>query len=278
MVDYLAVFWYIGSRCLGVEHFTLWEGVMNLDLDLELLDLTYKEMHLSALAILMGTSLVDSIFVWGRAAGEWESNQPHSVLRYTAAIHHLTGAPIYIPGYYGRDVGQGETGYPGPETWADRLEHFGVQSGFIHKVEGGGHNTKTECEDFLKMADLLGLQCTAAVTTCIHAPRAMLGAVRSMDQMGLASLIMLPVWPGEVCLDREVYGSQGEGPFLLRDWIPREFGRIPTYTAQGDLATFPRLSEYLNGSGEKFDDLTSHAFPFESVIECLRPWTSASEA
>lgn len=213
----------------------------------------------------------DSIFVWGRAKGEWEARDNTGVLQHAAALHLLTGAPIYIPGYRGRECGQGVTGYPGPEVWADFLENSGVSTCAIRKTEGKGCNTKTEFEDFLQMAEQFGHERTIGVTTLLHAPRAILGAVASMDARKMENHLLVLSWPEFPALTTQVWGSQGEGPYPLRHWVSKEFERIPKYTEQGDLASFARLQEYLNNCEELISERADNELAFyKPIIACYR--------
>ena len=193
---------------------------------------------------------INAIFVWGRAQ-DCREGQKGTVLKEAASIRkqiffeRKRTVPIYIPGYDGKNVGQGEDGYPGPEKWGGILKSLNVNS-LIYKVQGGGFNTKTEFDDFLKLAISKGSHVVIAVTQQEHALRAMLGAVQSLMDVGKSREIMvIPAWPANVDWARPCYGSQGEGPYSRMDWIKQEWDRIPRYQAQGDLCTFEELIEYL---------------------------------
>jgi hypothetical protein len=205
-----------------------------------------RAMTLLQRELFMVPQTVRAIFVWGRAKGEYEFYIKDSVLRLAAQLHHFTGAQIYIPGYDGRTCGQGETGYPDPGTWTFILGQFGVKSDCVSVISGEGHNTKTEFEDFMRNARLINKKRVIGVTTSMHVTRAMLGAVQSMDQAGPEfNMELIPVWPKPYDFSAKVWGSQGEGPFIREEWIPKEFARIPKYADQGDMATFARLDSYL---------------------------------
>ncbi|MEX1997541.1 MAG: hypothetical protein WEA04_02595 [Candidatus Andersenbacteria bacterium] len=189
---------------------------------------------------------IDAIFVWGRAADEWQSTRfDDGVLKLAADLYRLTGSPVVIPGYVGSEKGQGTTGYPGPVAWRDALEILGVADVDVFPTAGRGFNTKSEMDDFIDLAIDSQWLMTVAVTQYPHALRAMLGTVKSLADRGTAELVVAPVWPHQFDWSRECYGSQGEGPYSRLQWIDQEFERIPRYQEKGDLATLDQLFRYL---------------------------------
>lgn len=205
--------------------------------------------------VLAGKRSIDAIFIWGRAANEWQTRGENAGVVQLAAELRLNLKTkekpyIVIPDYVGSERGQGEFGYPGPTVWAEELQCLGVSKGAIQATPGNGINTKTEFDDFLYV-----LQCRATwrsiavVTLQTHALRAMLGVVESLTQFNMLDSNVFPVWPTMSMsrLTDLVYGSQGTGPHRKIDWIDQEFDRIPQYMAQGDLATLERLRTYLHG-------------------------------
>lgn len=190
---------------------------------------------------------IDAIFVWGRAKGEWERSDRHTtVLQAAANCWGRLQAPIVIPSYYGRDHGQGETGYIGPDAWHAELEELGVPHEWVISCPGTGHNTKTEMEDFLELMIERTWQSAVAVTMQSHAMRAMLGTVRSLQKISRLDIKIYPVWPARFDLTQPIYGSQGIGPFSRKEWFDQEFDRIPLYTNQGDTASLQELKDYLS--------------------------------
>ncbi len=187
---------------------------------------------------------VDAIFVWGRAVNEWQSTRyDDGVLAMAAQLHRETGAPVLVPGYTGRDEGQGDTGYPGPIVWGDALATLGVPT--ISTPNGTGHNTKTEMDDFLDLAKAREWKTVLAVSQLSHILRAMLGAIQSSNEKGLSELDIVPMYPSLFDHKRECFGSQGMGPYPRLQWFDEEFDRIPRYREQGDMATLKELKARL---------------------------------
>ena len=198
---------------------------------------------------------VSAIFIWGRAAGEWESFG-NSVLDegvINRAYSHAKNdnLPIAIPGYEGRDKGQGDYGYSA-NRWIQALTvNFGFPRSRILPTAGDGFNTKTEFDDYLDLATKNGYPITIAITQQTHALRAMLGVVKSLQDINLErKFIVIPSWPDIFDLMTEVYGSQGQGPFPRIDWIDQEYDRIERYQAKGDLASLEDLASYLRWMNE----------------------------
>lgn len=198
-----------------------------------------------------------TIFIWGRAAGDWEklSDLDPGVLQWAALAWQISAPPITIPGYIGAERGQGDYGYPGPHVWEAYLHQISsIPSRFILRTAGKGINTKTEMEDCLTLARRKRLACVIGVTTVMHALRAMLGAVKALEARGLLDAVdVLPFWSYLFDFDREVYGSQGEGPYLRTHWLGLEFDRIPRYQAQGDLVSLRQLLTYLKRVRRKYN-------------------------
>lgn len=195
---------------------------------------------------LLLTKKVDAIFVWGRATDEWQATRyDDGVLKLAAGLHLLTGAPVAIPGYCGSDKGQGTTGYPGPQIWRDALTSFGVSGDQVVDTAGQGHNTKSEMDDFLELAVVRGWTTTVAITQQPYALRAMLGTVKTLIDLNLTDLVVVPAWAHWFDWNRECYGSQGDGPYPRVRWIDEEYERIPRYREKGDLASLEDLAQYL---------------------------------
>ena len=189
---------------------------------------------------------VDAIFVWGRAADEFQpAAHDDGILELAASLHHRHGCPVAIPGYTGTTEGQTENGYPGPSVWRPQLEAFGVLPDMIRPVPGTGSNTKAEMEDFLAVARQSAMKRVIGVTQLPHALRAMLGTVKSLATQEMRDLQVIPLWPLRFNWQRETHGSQGEGPYPRLRWADEEWGRIPRYQRQDDLASFTELVEYL---------------------------------
>lgn len=192
---------------------------------------------------------LNAIFIWGRAADEWQSaGRSQGVIEVAANVYHCTSRPpVVIPGYVGTERGQGTFGYPGPAIWTRELNLYNVARKNIWTTRGQGINTKTEMDDLLDLATREQWQSIVGVTLQAHALRAMLGTVQSLKQRGCARQIkVFPIWPTTVNLSQAVYGSQGSGPRRRIDWIDQEFERIPPYQAQGDLCTLAELRDYLH--------------------------------
>lgn len=194
---------------------------------------------------LVSQGKIDGIFVWGRADDEYQPSQfDEGVLNHAAELFRLTKATVYIPGYIGSECGQGENGHPGPVVWTKALRDLSVPSNRITPVSGGGHNAKTEFNDLLTLASQNGLKIVIGVSQVTHILRAMLGAVKSMNDTGI-QIVVIPAYPTMFDFGRSCHGSQGEGPFPRTEWVDKEYDRIPEYLAQGDMATLSELDEYL---------------------------------
>jgi hypothetical protein len=201
---------------------------------------------------LPSAKLIDAIFIWGRAADEWQHTRfDNGLLALVARLYTYLGAHIVLPGYVGSECGQGENGYPGPMVWCKELCRLHVDGPAIVILKGQGCNTKTEMDDFLDEAKRRGWKTVIAVTTQFHALRAMLGTVKSLMTRGMEDVIVVPVWSSRYDWTRPCYGSQGAGPHFRLDWIDQELERIPRYHAQGDLATLEELFLYLSGVYER---------------------------
>jgi hypothetical protein len=190
---------------------------------------------------------VDAIFVWGRAFNEYQPTRfEDGVLTMAADLYRLVGAPLVIPGYTGKEKGQGDTGYPGPAIWRAELAVLGVPDDHVLETCGKGYNTKTEMDDCLDLALRKDWSAIIGVTQLSHAMRAMLGTVKSLANLQVLSVIrVLPVWPQRIDWTRLCFGSQGKGPHPRAAWIDEEFERIPRYQEKGDLATLDELFQYL---------------------------------
>lgn len=191
-------------------------------------------------------TLVDGIFVWGRAADDWQGSKfEQGVLEVAADLNRQYSEPIIIPGYCGAQVDQGPNGYPGPLVWQPALMDLGVQSEDVVLTAGGGTNTKTEFEDCLAVAQERQWHVVAAVVDPLHVLRAMLGVVRSLAHAKAEQIQIFPIMPHTFDWNRMCFGSQGEGPYSRITWLRHEFNRIPKYMAKGDLATPEELVRYL---------------------------------
>lgn len=193
---------------------------------------------------------VDAIFVFGRADREWEMTPGNEGILQTAAdLFQKKVAPrIVIPGYLGNPDGRGGvilTAYPGWKIWVRALMGHQVPRKNIFTTEGQeGTNTKTEGNDFV-LAALHHKWTSAVVVTHPHQMlRAMLGLVRTMEQMDYW-LNILPICPSQINWADPVFGSQGEKCLLRHQHIDEEWERIPRYQEQGDLVTFEELEVYL---------------------------------
>ena len=195
---------------------------------------------------LLWSQKIDAIFVWGRAADEWQSTRfDDGTLKLAANLYRLTGSPVVIPGYSGSEKNQGKTGYPGPVVWRDALEILGVPAVHIFPTAGHGYNTKSEMDDFIDLAIESSWSTTVAITQYHHALRAMLGTVKSLTVHSRLDLTIVPTWSQVFDWKRECYGSQGAGPYPRVRWIDEEYDRIPRYQEKGDLATLEELFTYL---------------------------------
>lgn len=99
----------------------------------------------------------DAVFVFGRSQGDWEGDDGDTGLIQLAARfwHQRQVSFVAIPGYEGTLDPKGTlvpTGYPGYSIWQRALIAMGVNESVILPTEGGGSNTKTEGDDFIRLA------------------------------------------------------------------------------------------------------------------------------
>jgi len=195
------------------------------------------------------TTKWNAAFIFGRAQDEWETRQHNEgVLRAAAGLYLKGVVPrIVIPGYDGNPDGHGgviPTAYPGWKKWRNELVLLNVHIGHIKQTRGRGSNTKTEGDDFLSLAKEKELTRALVVTQPHQMLRAMLGLIRSMEQLGYW-MSVLPVCPSQVSWRAQTYGSQGGKCIPRYSHIGEEWLRIPRYQAQDDLATLEELQAYL---------------------------------
>lgn len=196
------------------------------------------------------TNPVDATFVFGRASGDWEEDLCNNGVLHIAVALYRAGLAEYvvIPGYDCTQTAEGlpvPTGYPGRERWKGFLqERLEVPHHCIWSTRGHGTNTKTEGDDFILLARKRGWKSAAVIMQPHQALRAMLGLVRSLEQLQYPMRIV-PVIPQRVQWKKHVFGSQGQGGFERYKHIAWEWERIPKYQANGDLASLQELYSYL---------------------------------
>jgi hypothetical protein len=140
------------------------------------------------------------------------------------------------------------SGYPGFETWRDRLLDHGVAAGQIERVEiddPTSLNTLIEAQALIRFAKRKGYNSLMVVAAPFHQVRAYMTTVT----VALREYPQVPIYsyPGlTLPWHEEVLHSQGTTRGTRRDLIQGELERINRYQAKGDLASFEEVVRYLD--------------------------------
>ncbi len=139
--------------------------------------------------------------------------------------------------------------YPGKSLWTDRLVKMGMDRKHIiyspHLVPGEhGFNTTTEAHAFLNTCVERGFKTGVVLTQPHQIVRAMLGAVKRIQEQELPIDLWTTV-PQSVDWNKKVKGSQGMEMKPRIEHISDEIDRIFKYQEKGDIASFDELFTYL---------------------------------
>lgn len=184
-------------------------------------------------------------FVFSRCPGNWEDEPTaNEGLLSLAADLHRSGLArrIAIPGT-GADRGPETTTYQGCTVWGRALEALGVPREALVLVPGEGAHTRTEGDDFVRLARERGWRDALILMNPHETLRVMLGLLvsfRLFDHPMRAT----PVTPAATDWNRVVYGSQGALELPRAHHILEEARRVVGYQAKGDLASLDDLDRY----------------------------------
>jgi len=140
------------------------------------------------------------------------------------------------------------SGYLGYDAWKQQLLAWNVAETNIEGVAVGYDvilHTLSEAEAMMQQVKRKGYQTVLVVAPPFHQPRAFMTAITAA--LRLYPEVKLYSQPGETLpwLGEAVH-SQGNEKALRKDLIQGEAERIAKYQAQGDLAQFEEVLEYLN--------------------------------
>ncbi|MFN7954688.1 MAG: hypothetical protein U0610_23390 [bacterium] len=184
-------------------------------------------------------------FVFSRCPGNFEHDPPRNEgLLWLAAELHRTGVAgrIAIPGT-GADRTPETTTYPGCHVWTRALRELGVPAEAIVLVPGEGAHTRTEGDDFVRLAKERRWTEALVLMNPHETLRVMLGLLVSFRLFG-HPMRATPVTPATTDWNRDVYGSQGELRMARAHHILEEVRRVLAYQAKGDLASLDELDHY----------------------------------
>lgn len=204
---------------------------------------------------------LDCIFVPGLAVDNWQHDAGDDGILDTAAeLYHEanagSGCAIAIPGYtatmpQGRAGAPSPTGYPGVEVWKLELGKLRVPLDAIVLYacddvgpDGESWNTRTEVQDFVRLARECRWFSVAVLTTPFHLLRVLCTLVQALDEARFFPRFY-PITPRSVSWTKAVYHSQGRERLPRVEHIRREWERIPRYQKDGSLCSFERLASYL---------------------------------
>ncbi|KAA5544133.1 YdcF family protein [Adhaeribacter rhizoryzae] len=140
------------------------------------------------------------------------------------------------------------SGYLGYDAWKKQLLAWNVAETNMEGVTVGYDvilHTLSEAEAMMQQVKHKGYQTVVVVAPPFHQPRAFMTAITAA--LRLYPEVKLYSQPGETLpwLGEAVH-SQGNEKALRKDLIQGEAERIAKYQAQGDLAQFEEVLEYLN--------------------------------
>ena len=202
-------------------------------------------------------TMADVVFIPGLAVDNWqETNEDDGILATAALLCPNHAEHVAIPGNAGTfpngpEGPRSETGYPGGATWKAELLRFGTPEEhiYLHAERDVGPdekswNTRTEIDDFVRLArDQRWTRAVVLATPC-HLPRVMLTLVKAMRD-GNHFMRLDPVTPRAVSWTKSVYHSQGMQQLPRYEHIAEEWKRIPQYQENGSICTFAELHTYL---------------------------------
>ncbi len=203
-------------------------------------------------------AVVDVAFLPGLAVDNWQQDAvDDGILTTAAALYFEHGVrAIAIPGNAGTRpqgvVGPlSETGYPGGAVWKGELRRIGIPEEAIVfyateavGADGRSWNTRTEIDDFLRVARAKGWRRGVVLANPFHLLRVMLTLVRAMRDAEY-EMRLDPVTPRAISWAKAVYHSQGLQRLPRHQHIAEEWARIPRYQENGSICSFAGLRDYL---------------------------------
>lgn len=145
------------------------------------------------------------------------------------------------------------SGYLGYEVWKKQLLAWDVTESCMEGVAVGYDvilHTLSEAQAMVKLAKRQGYRTLLVVAPPFHQPRAFMTAITAALQ--IYPDLLLYSQPGEALpwLGEAVH-SQGNEKAQRKDLIQGEADRIAKYQANGDLATFAEVLQYLDNRDKR---------------------------
>lgn len=198
---------------------------------------------------------VDVVFLPGLAVDNWQEDAADDgILKTAAALYPDHTRVIAIPGNQGTrrpDGSLSSTGYPGGECWKAELLALGIPENRIVLyalanvgADGQSWNTRTEIDDFVRIAEEFSWRHAIVLATPFHLPRVMLTLVKALHY-ALYRLELCPITPRSASWTKRVYHSQGLQQLPRYQHIQEEWSRVPKYQENGSICSFRELHEYL---------------------------------
>lgn len=209
----------------------------------------------------------DVVFLPGLAVDNWQDDTEDDGILKTAAALCLDHAHVIaIPGNRGTrrpDGSLSETGYPGGERWKAELLALGISPEWILPYaltdvgpDGKSWNTRTEIDDFIRIAQTGSWRHAIVLATPFHLPRVMLTLVKALNDARYR-IELYPVTPRSVSWTKRVYHSQGLQQLPRYQHLREEWSRIPKYQEKGSICSFRELYEYLIASSREGESPTT---------------------
>ncbi len=196
-------------------------------------------------------------FLPGLAVDNWQENEvDDGILETAAALQPIFVRRIAIPGNEGtfREGASGprsETGYPGGSVWKAELSKLQVpESAVVLYAEGNcgpdglSWNTRSESDDFLRVACERVWTRAVVVTTPSHILRVLLTLVKALIDRE-QKMQLFSVTPRSVSWEKRAYHSQGIQQLPRVEHIGEEWRRIAPYRENGSLCSFQELADFL---------------------------------
>ncbi len=215
---------------------------------LSVVDIGNAELLHEVMCLLQGhvVSGVDTVFVFGRALGDFEGDANITgLLDFAVDLYIDCASSITVPGY-NPPARENHTDYPGGHAWRDYLINQEVNEGdiFLTSGEMRVQHTRSEGDEFIECARKEGWRSALILANPHQILRAMLGLVKTLKIFNY-HMCLYPAAPPRVAWRKEVYGSKGQRRLRRHEHINEEWARIQRYQAQGDLASLAELRDYL---------------------------------
>lgn len=196
---------------------------------------------------------VDVVFLHGRSFFDAEKAGFFSTA--VDMIKDGTAKNILIADSEGERLGETvpRKAFAGKTLWTDRLVKMGVPVDKIiycpHPIKGEhGFHTRNESDAFLDVCEESGFKSAVIIAQPHQLVRAMLGTVKVMANHNY-NMDVYNAAPRSTNWRKMVRGSQGKELKPRMEHIEDEYKRVFAYQANGDLATFSDLFNYLSKRG-----------------------------